>query len=80
MYEQNLIFPFVRLNLCGFGCGIVNGFAVAVGREMGEWEWGTIGLLFLFFDFFLATLERNHSYCLLKVCKLIVYINNYLLN
>ena len=80
MYEQNLFFPFVRFNLCGFGCGTVNDFAVAVGRkgrererEMGErWTW-----LFLSFDFFLATLERNHSYCLLKVCKLIVYINNY---
>ena len=61
-------------------CETVNDFAVAVGREMGEWEevgTGTEELLFLFFDFFLATLERNHSYCLLKVCKLIVYINNY---
>ena len=43
-------------------------------RKIGEVWSGTEGLLFLFFDFFLATLERNHSYCLLKVCKLIVYI------
>ena len=33
MCEQNAIFPFVRLNLCGFGCGTVNGFAVAIGKE-----------------------------------------------
>lgn len=33
MYEQNAIFPFVRLRLCGFGCGIVNGFAVAIERK-----------------------------------------------
>ena len=38
MYEQNAIFPFVRLNLCGFSCETVNGFAVAIGREM--WETG----------------------------------------
>ena len=40
MCEQNLIFPFVRLNLCSFGCGTVNCFAVAVSREMGENEKG----------------------------------------
>ena len=67
----------MRLNLCGFGCGTVNDFAVAVGKEGENGCEVTEGLLFLFFDFFLATLERNHSYCLLKVYKLIVYINNY---
>ena len=44
------------------------------GREMERERGGRGAWLFLFFDFFLATLERNHSYCLLKVCKLIVYI------
>jgi hypothetical protein len=52
-------------------CRTENGFAIAVGkgreREMG-------GVALSFFDFFLATLERNHSCCLLKVFILIVYI------
>ena len=59
-----------------FGCGTVNGFAVAVGQGVGKMGVRNRREVALsFFDFFLATLERNHSYCLLKVCKLIVYIN-----
>ena len=74
-----LIFPFCVLKIMQFSdCVIENCFAVTISRVMREWVWEIGGTwLFLFFDFFLATLERNHSYCLLKVYKLIVYINNY---
>ena len=67
-------FSFCAFKIMQLTCETVNDFAVAVGREWEIGERGTKGLLFLFFDFFLATLERNHSYCLLKVCKLIVFI------
>ena len=76
--RTKLNFPFCALKFMQLMCRTVNGFAVAVGWEVGEWESenerGVRVWLFLSFDFFLATLERNHSYCLLKVCKLIVYI------
>ena len=68
-------FPFCALEFMQLMCRTENSFAVAVERTGGR-EWvGRVGWmwLFLFFDFFLATLERNHSYCLLKVFKLIVY-------
>ena len=67
MYEQNLIFPFVRLNLCGFGCETVNGFAVAISRVMGEWEWDgwdvnrRVALSFLWF---LSRYARKKSFLL----------------
>ena len=74
--RTKLIFPFCAFEFIQLTCGTVNDFAVAVCRNGWERK-GEMGgtWLFLFFDFFLATLERNHSYCLLKVCKLIVYIN-----
>ena len=77
--RTKLNFSFCALKIMQFSdCVIENCFAVAISRVMGEWVWEMGGTwLFLFFDFFLATLERNHSYCLLKVYKLIVYINNY---
>ena len=73
--RTKLNFPFcafkiMQLLLWNSNCETENGFAVAVGR--GERGVGSVALSF--FDFFLATLERNHSYCLLKVYKLIVYI------
>ena len=69
-----LIFPFCAFKIMRLLCETVNGFAVAVGKEGENGCEVTESLLFLFFDFFLATLERNHSYCLLKVCKLIVIL------
>ena len=72
MYEQNAIFPFVRLNLCGF----VNGFAVAIGREMGEWEEvdGKFTLSFVVVSHFasLRSIKRHFLF----VCKdlFLIYI------
>ena len=75
MYEQNLIFPFCALEFMrNSNCETKNGFAVAVSRAVEKGGAWAEGLLFLSFDFFLATLERNHSYCLLKGFILIVYI------
>ena len=63
MYEQNAIFPFVRLRLCGFDYGTVNVFAVAVGREMGERVWGD-GRFALSFLWFLSRYARKKSFLL----------------
>ena len=65
--RTKLNFPFCAFTFMRFwlwNCQLETKKAVG---NVGTGEWW----LFLFFDFFLATLERNHSYCLLKVFILI---------